>query len=184
MPPADEKTWRCQKTLHIVFAATTLLMLVATVWMTWKDHNREWKGHQRAGINAESKLLAWRADQAQPVQFGLSLAEAEAEVKLSRIALPKEESIEKFQKIASEVEDFNYDRLNEAFAELKPLVAAGEEAVAASRAARKTADDAQAAYRVAQQDASNENPVSEETAAKLAELQTTASEAAAEADRL
>ena len=38
--PASEKTWRDQKTLHIVFGCTSLLMLIATVWMFAADHSR------------------------------------------------------------------------------------------------------------------------------------------------
>ena len=53
--PATEQTWRSQKLLHVVFGASALVMGVATVWMTAKDHNREWKRIQLA----DRQKLSW-----------------------------------------------------------------------------------------------------------------------------
>src|ERR1700675_4186695 len=44
--PATEKTWRDQLRMHVVFGVTSLVMLVATVWMLAKDQNREWRKWQ------------------------------------------------------------------------------------------------------------------------------------------
>ena len=44
--PATEKTWRDQKWMHVVFGVSSLIMLLATVWMLEKDHNREWRRWQ------------------------------------------------------------------------------------------------------------------------------------------
>ncbi|MFM9117076.1 MAG: hypothetical protein ACKOU6_13050, partial [Planctomycetota bacterium] len=41
--PASESTWRNQKLLHRIFAVTGVSLLVATVWMLYADHDREWK---------------------------------------------------------------------------------------------------------------------------------------------
>jgi cytochrome c2 len=46
--PATEKTWRDQLKMHTVFGVTSLVMLLATIWMLWKDHNREWRRWQAA----------------------------------------------------------------------------------------------------------------------------------------
>ena len=45
--PATEKTWYNQKTMHVVFGFTSIAMLLATLLMFAKDHNRSWKGYQR-----------------------------------------------------------------------------------------------------------------------------------------
>jgi cytochrome c551/c552 len=46
--PATEKTWRDQLRMHVIFGVTSLVMLLATIWMLWKDHNREWRRWQLA----------------------------------------------------------------------------------------------------------------------------------------
>src|SRR5882672_11289067 len=45
--PATEETYRRQPTLHLVFAISSIAMLLATVWMVMADHLRPWKQVQR-----------------------------------------------------------------------------------------------------------------------------------------
>ena len=45
--PATEQTWRSLKLLHVVFAVSAVVLLVATVMMLAADHNRPWKKYQR-----------------------------------------------------------------------------------------------------------------------------------------
>jgi cbb3-type cytochrome oxidase cytochrome c subunit/peptidoglycan hydrolase CwlO-like protein len=45
--PATEETFRRQPTLHLVFAISSIVMLLATVWMVMADHLRPWKQVQR-----------------------------------------------------------------------------------------------------------------------------------------
>lgn len=58
--PASEKTWRDQKTLHVVFGATGLLLLISTVWMFAADHGRQWKQYQRKMRDIDVRLTQWR----------------------------------------------------------------------------------------------------------------------------
>ena len=44
---ASDKTYRSQKSLHVVFALSSLAMLVTTVWMFWDDYNRPYKKEQK-----------------------------------------------------------------------------------------------------------------------------------------
>ena len=44
--PATEKTWRDQARMHVIFGISSLVMLVGTIWMLAKDHNREWRKWQ------------------------------------------------------------------------------------------------------------------------------------------
>ena len=45
--PATEETYRRQPTLHLVFAISSIAMLLSTVWMVMADHLRPWKQVQR-----------------------------------------------------------------------------------------------------------------------------------------
>jgi cbb3-type cytochrome oxidase cytochrome c subunit len=45
--PATEETYRRQPALHLVFAISSIAMLLATVWMVMADHLRPWKQVQR-----------------------------------------------------------------------------------------------------------------------------------------
>ena len=45
--PASEETYRRQPTLHLVFAISSIAMLLSTVWMVMADHLRPWKQVQR-----------------------------------------------------------------------------------------------------------------------------------------
>ncbi len=62
--PANEQTWRSQKTSHIVFGVSTLVMLIATIWMMGKDHVREWKGYQLQYRDVSSWTDQARVEQA------------------------------------------------------------------------------------------------------------------------
>jgi cytochrome c551/c552 len=52
--PANEQTWRDLKLLHVVFAAASLVLLAATVWMLAADHDRSWKKYARGFRNLET----------------------------------------------------------------------------------------------------------------------------------
>jgi cbb3-type cytochrome oxidase cytochrome c subunit len=45
--PATEEPYRQQPTLHLVFAISSIAMLLVTVWMVMADHLRPWKEVQR-----------------------------------------------------------------------------------------------------------------------------------------
>ena len=60
--------------LNVVFAASSLFVLVTTVWMVWDDYDREWKNYQRQFTRLELEVT--RA----------TLAQAEQEVDQARVA--------------------------------------------------------------------------------------------------
>src|SRR5437660_11983754 len=51
---ATDQTYRSQRTLDVVFAASCVLMLLSTVWMLWDDYNRPWKAEQRRFRDVET----------------------------------------------------------------------------------------------------------------------------------
>ena len=53
--PATEQTWRNSSTMHAVFAAASLVMFLATIWMFVVDHNREWKTYQNNSFNLDAQ---------------------------------------------------------------------------------------------------------------------------------
>jgi len=71
---ASDQTYRNQKTLHHVFAWSSVAMLVTTGWMFWDDYNRPFKKEQRVFRDVEEELAkramlaaAPSADQRQAV---------------------------------------------------------------------------------------------------------------------
>jgi len=114
--PATEKTWRDQLKMHVIFGITSLVMLVSTIWMLWKDHNREWRKWQladreRAHWTIEAQLEQTKAEsQGQLNTLYLQLSE----VKRSKI---EDALIENFRQIV-QAEDA---RLAEAGIEEKPV---------------------------------------------------------------
>jgi cytochrome c551/c552 len=61
--PATEQTWRSLKLLHVVFAVSAVVLLVATVMMLAADHNRPWKKYQREFRDLETWSAAARVDE-------------------------------------------------------------------------------------------------------------------------
>jgi biopolymer transport protein ExbB/TolQ len=61
--PATEETYRSQARLHVVFAITSVAMLLSIVWMIMADHLRPWKQVQRRfQAVEEAKLKAVERD--------------------------------------------------------------------------------------------------------------------------
>src|SRR5262245_30144096 len=83
---ASDQTYRSQKSLHVVFAVSSVAMLATTVWMFWDDYNRPFKKEQREFRTVEEELakrelLASAPDAArreQVVQAEKDLARARA----------------------------------------------------------------------------------------------------------
>jgi cbb3-type cytochrome oxidase cytochrome c subunit len=55
--PAAEETYRSQRTLHIVFAISSVAMTLSIIWMILADHLRPWKQVQREFHHIEDAKL-------------------------------------------------------------------------------------------------------------------------------
>ncbi len=67
--PATEETYRRQPTLHLVFALTSIAMLLVTIWMVMADHLRPWKEVQREfQLIERAKLKAADKEKQQELQ--------------------------------------------------------------------------------------------------------------------
>ena len=58
--PATEQTRYPIKRLHRIFAVSSLVLLLATVWMFVDDHCRQWKRFQRTSNRIEARTSAWK----------------------------------------------------------------------------------------------------------------------------
>ncbi|MCC6494277.1 MAG: c-type cytochrome [Pirellulales bacterium] len=78
--PATEQTWYNQKTLHVVFGASALLMAAATVLLMANDHNREWKDWQLKDRKKDAWTVQSRRD-ALADQYSTRMAGYEEEIR-------------------------------------------------------------------------------------------------------
>ena len=95
--PATEQTWRSPSLLHIVFGATSFLMLVATIWMFAKDHTREWKDYQKAHNAVSQFYTKGREYEARSVQFANQLAKANADLAEAQALPVRSEDVAEFK---------------------------------------------------------------------------------------
>ena len=71
--PATEQTWRDQKLMHIIFAVSSVLLLISTVWMLAVDHARPWKPYQKNARSIDIATTAWRDLQYQAIDHQAKL---------------------------------------------------------------------------------------------------------------
>src|SRR4051794_5829406 len=78
--PATEQTWRNQRTLHVFFGVSALVMAVATVVMMMRDHNREWKQWQLKDRHKDAWMIESRRD-ALADQYSTRMDQFEEEIR-------------------------------------------------------------------------------------------------------
>jgi cytochrome c551/c552 len=84
--PATEQTWRNLKLLHVVFAVSAVLLLIATVLMLTADHNRPWKKYAREFRALETWSAAARIDEQDSSSYEARRSELEKALAESRRA--------------------------------------------------------------------------------------------------
>ena len=107
--PATEQTWRSLKTLHVVFGASALAVLLTTVWMFAADHNREAKGLQKQFNAVETRTLEWRKTEQLTAKFEEEKKLLDDKLKTERAKLPPREVVDNFVKIAESKPDNGYN---------------------------------------------------------------------------
>ncbi|HWB11032.1 MAG TPA: c-type cytochrome [Pirellulales bacterium] len=129
--PANEQTWRDQKLLHVVFGLTSIIMLLSTIWMMAKDHNREWKVYQRQFRNLEAYAAGGRLNEQESAEYYAREKELKHKVEVAQSEVPPAEPFVDEAKKKQDDSRYAYrlDRIEEAKGEL----------VAAERAARAAA---------------------------------------------
>ena len=87
--PANEQTWRDQKRTHVIFGVSSVVMLLATIWMFGADHDREWKGYQKQYYwNLETWNNQARVYEKLAAEYQTSLADLRAALEQQRGAVP------------------------------------------------------------------------------------------------
>ena len=95
--PATEQTWRDNKQMHVIFCVSSLLMLLATVWMLADDHSREWKATQRRFRDIESAHIRWRMTEEQTDQYVQRRRELEQQLAAARRIVPPKSLLDEFK---------------------------------------------------------------------------------------
>lgn len=88
--PASEDFYHNQKKLHLIFFASSLALLVATVWMLAADHLRPWKVYQREFIQVKQGQAYEQMQQAKREQDTRKLRELESRLALEQDKLQQE----------------------------------------------------------------------------------------------
>jgi cytochrome c2 len=61
--PTTEATRYNLRLLHKLFAAASVVLLVATIWLLIKDHRREWRAYQSTANQIDCRMTEWRKHQ-------------------------------------------------------------------------------------------------------------------------
>ena len=82
--PATDKTVRDINKTHVVFAVTSVILVLSTVWMFRKDHDRPWKQYQKEARAIDLKVSEWRLMETQTADVLGRLGEAKAALENAR----------------------------------------------------------------------------------------------------
>ncbi len=100
--PATEQTWRDSKLLHVVFGVSSVIMLVATIWMLTADHQREWKDFQRAFRQVETGTAEARIAQQKTDQYSVELKKREDALTETQEVVPPADKVAEFHEIVEQ----------------------------------------------------------------------------------
>ncbi|HTU27728.1 MAG TPA: c-type cytochrome, partial [Pirellulales bacterium] len=128
--PATEEIWRNPKRMHVVFAISSLLMLLTTLWMFAADHRREWKAFQRKFRDVETWSIESRIQQTENDQYEHELADRKTALEDALHDVPTQEQIDDFKQTlvdAARERDGEAPDLNPIDNTYKELVAAAGE---------------------------------------------------------
>ena len=78
--PVPTNTFRSIGKLNLIFAASSLLMLVATCWMVIADHDRPWRHYPIASRNWQTAMTVEAKDRALSLEYKKQLAAVDAEL--------------------------------------------------------------------------------------------------------
>jgi cbb3-type cytochrome oxidase cytochrome c subunit len=103
--PASEETYRSQPALHVVFAVSSIGMLLSIVWMIMADHLRPWKQVQREFQRVEeAKLRAAREEKRQEVSKKYQDQIDEIDARLKQAEATKEERAREIRQLDRQID--------------------------------------------------------------------------------
>src|SRR5206468_4461189 len=98
---ATDQNYRNQYLLDIVFAVTSILMLVSIVWMLWDDYMREYKTEQRQFRDVESAMAQREALKKMPRKDVVVKAVAKVESEREK----RKQNEDAIRKMNAEIQD-------------------------------------------------------------------------------
>ena len=55
--PATENVWRNLRTMHVVFAVSSIALFASTLWMMKADYADEWRAIRKVAMRLEDRQL-------------------------------------------------------------------------------------------------------------------------------
>ncbi len=113
--PATESNFRDVKKVHVVFAVSSVVMLLTTLWMMAADQDREWTGYQRKfeDLQTQKQLAAIQGIESSP-QYKTSEEELKAKKKAAEAKLKDASERPKVDKANKDLAaaDLEFDRVS------------------------------------------------------------------------
>ena len=122
MPANDTYSWN-QKTLNIVFALSSVVMLLSVILMMQKDQDDEWRPIQRKNFELEAKLREVELTAIESEDFKAKKADLQKQIDAAAVALEKTKTEEKNSELFSllDTQQREVDRLSEVLKSLNGL---------------------------------------------------------------
>ena len=109
MPAGDQTIWD-QKKLHVVFAVTSVILLISTFWLFWKDHAREWKQYQAEARVIDIQITEWRQLETQTDSVVAAIAKTQGELDVA--AASKTDGLKSVEDLIASIDAFRADVVN------------------------------------------------------------------------
>lgn len=105
--PATENVWRNLRTMHVVFAVSSLAMLATTIWMMAADYDDEWRVIQRTNFKLTSEQLQAKEQAIEDDKFNredAALAKRAADEKQKLKVEPQRSELHRLEKKLAGIE--------------------------------------------------------------------------------
>ncbi len=105
--PASDKFFYNLKTLHVVFAISSVVMFISSVWMMAADHDDEWRDWQSKWSRIQSRQLQEGIHAIQTEEYQSDVASLRKKIDQAEADLQQNEAA--FKKLSDEVETLALD---------------------------------------------------------------------------
>ncbi|MEX0867329.1 MAG: hypothetical protein WD030_08215 [Pirellulales bacterium] len=105
--PATEQTWRDMKLMHVVFGVSSIILLLSTIWLLAKDHNREWKQYARTSRDIQAFTIASQISEEETDRYSMEHERLAKALAGARNDIPSAEQVEAFAQVALDDDSAN-----------------------------------------------------------------------------
>jgi len=92
------------KLMHVVFGVTSIILLLSTIWLLAKDHNREWKQYARNSRQIEAFTIASQITEEETTRYSIEHERLAKALAGARNDIPSEEQVQQFAQVALETD--------------------------------------------------------------------------------